>query len=210
MFTLSNFRGWKSRASQAVSSFRENNEENFADAMFHNMLRHSEEFRAFIPSFITKLNSNVGLNAERGSQDALIGGSEVKRTEDLDPGMSIDVGSILERVEERPKLKPKVLLSRFEGLERKTSKRSEGKCRAEEQRLQDGCRGQKRTCGELDGADMGVESAKQAKMEDSLKTKSRYGKLRRHGDLVLAIRLTLPGSRQYAPLGEWDKVKGFR
>lgn len=179
VFTLGTFRDWKNRASQALSSFGQNDEENFADVMFHNMLRHNEEFRAFVPSFITKSKSNVGLSAERvPSQDNLFHGLENKETDDLAPNVDIDLDSVLHRIEERPKLKPKSLLGRLEGLERKVSKRFKGKGREEEKRPQDGCRGRKRTLGVMEGAELGTESVKQMKMEDCLKTKAWCCKLR--------------------------------
>ena len=196
VFALGTFRDWKKRASQALSSFGQDDEQNFADVMFHNMLRHNEEFRAFVPLFITKSKSNVGLSAERASsQDNLVDGSEDKETDDLGPGMDISLDSVLQRTEERPILKPKGLLGRLEGLERKVSKRFKGKSRAEEKQPQNECRGQKRTHGVFEGAGLGTESVKRMKMEHCLKTKAWYCKLHGQGNMGLTMRLTLAGSR---------------
>lgn len=160
---MNTLRSWKNRATYTLSSFKQDDDdETFADVMVQNMLRHNEEFRAFVPSFIAKWNLRVDMKVEpRGSDDTLVERTGLEGIMSMPP-----IPEVQEENQARPILKPRGLRNRLGGLERSFTRKF-SRTKTQEKRPQDfeySCRGQKRG-REVEGLEEETESLKQMRME---------------------------------------------
>jgi hypothetical protein len=117
VFTFNTLRDWKNTISYTRRNSKEDGTENIVDVAFTNMLRHDNDFRSFIPRFMSRMNADIDFKGEHEClPDSKTSRWATEPTEKLGFGAAAPQTSEgQDGIEARPKLTPKGLLDKLGG-----------------------------------------------------------------------------------------------